>query len=63
MENKTTEKKEITITESQLMTAVMDSMLKDEKAKDLLDNSPALILLLPIIAHKTWNILTGERED
>ena len=55
--------KKITITEDQLFQAVMKSILEDEKAKELLGHSLVLVLLLPIIAHKTWNILTGERED
>lgn len=63
MENKMTEEKKITITQEQLMSAVMNSMLEDEKAKELFEHSPMLILLLPIIAHKTWDELTKERED
>lgn len=63
MENKTTEEKKITITEHQLFSAVMKSMLEDEKAKELLGHSLVLILLLPLIAHNTWEVLTKERED
>lgn len=63
MENKMTEEKKITITEQQLFNAVMKSMLGDEQGKELLGQSPVLVLLLPIIAHKTWEVLTKERED
>lgn len=63
MENKMTEEKKITITEHQLLDAVMDLMREDEKTKELVGCLPMLILLLPIIAHKTWEILTKEGED
>lgn len=61
-----TEEKKITITERQLfsaVSAVMESMLEDEQTKELFGHSLAFVLLLPIIAHKTWDVLTNEGED
>ena len=58
-----TEEKKITITERQLFSAVTKSMLEDENAKELLGHSPMLVLLLPIIACKAWDVLTKEGED
>ena len=64
----------ITITEEQLMDAMLDlAMGKNSKLKELTDQSPMLALLFPIIGCELWELLearannswwnTNEKED
>ena len=54
----------ITITEKQLMDAMLDLAVgENSKLKELIENSPMLALLFPIIGCELWDLLEARANN